>query len=67
MRQAPAVALVSFAKQVGATVVAEGVETELQLEALRRAGIRFVQGYLLGAPGPAPVAAADQPMEELCR
>jgi EAL domain-containing protein (putative c-di-GMP-specific phosphodiesterase class I) len=58
VRQALAVALVSFANQVGATVVAEGVETELQLEALRAAGIRFVQGFLLGAPGPAPVAEA---------
>jgi EAL domain-containing protein (putative c-di-GMP-specific phosphodiesterase class I) len=67
VRQALAVALVSFAKQVGATVVAEGVETELQLEALRRAGIRFVQGFLLGAPGPAPVADTGQPLEELCR
>ena len=38
-----------------------------EFEALRRTGIRFVQGYLLGAPGPAPVADADQPMEELCR
>jgi EAL domain-containing protein (putative c-di-GMP-specific phosphodiesterase class I) len=49
---------VSFANQVGATVVAEGVETELQLEALRLTGIRFAQGYLLGPPGPAPVAEA---------
>lgn len=58
VRQALAVALVSFANQVGATVVAEGVETELQLEVLRLTGIRFAQGYLLGPPGPAPVAGA---------
>ena len=38
VRQALAVALVSFANQIGATVVAEGVETELELEALRAAG-----------------------------
>jgi len=67
VRQALAVALVSFANQVGATVVAEGVETELQLEALRLTGIRFVQGFLLGPPGPAPVADTGQPLEELCR
>jgi len=52
VRQALAVALVSFAEQIGATVVAEGVETELELEALRRAGVRHAQGYLLGRPGP---------------
>ena len=52
VRQALAVALVSFAEQIGATVVAEGVESELELEALRRAGIRHAQGFLLGRPGP---------------
>ena len=72
VRQALAVALVSFANRVGATVVAEGVETEPQLQALRLAGIRFAQGFLLGPPGPAPVAEPgqpepDQPPEELCR
>jgi EAL domain-containing protein (putative c-di-GMP-specific phosphodiesterase class I) len=67
VRQALAVALVSFANQVGATVVAEGVETELQLEALRLTGIRFAQGFLLGSPGPLPLAEPDQPSEELCR
>jgi EAL domain-containing protein (putative c-di-GMP-specific phosphodiesterase class I) len=58
VRQALTVALVSFANQVGATVVAEGVETELQLEVLRLTGIRFAQGFLLGPPGPVPVAGA---------
>jgi EAL domain-containing protein (putative c-di-GMP-specific phosphodiesterase class I) len=67
VRQALAVALVSFANQVGATVVAEGVETELQLEALRAAGIRFAQGFLLGPPGPSPLTEPDQPPEGLCR
>ena len=59
VRQALAVALVSFANQVGATVVAEGVETELQLEVLRLTGIRFAQGYLLGSPGSLPAAEAQ--------
>ncbi|MGI4938949.1 MAG: putative bifunctional diguanylate cyclase/phosphodiesterase [Janthinobacterium lividum] len=34
-------------------VVAEGIETEAQLLALRAAGCGYVQGYLLGRPGPA--------------
>ena len=33
-------------------VVAEGVERADQLELLREAGCRHVQGYLLGRPAP---------------
>jgi len=65
VRQALAVALVSFAEQIEATVVAEGVETELQLEALRRAGIRHAQGFLLGSPGPLPEAGSESMSEGL--
>jgi EAL domain-containing protein (putative c-di-GMP-specific phosphodiesterase class I)/DNA-binding NarL/FixJ family response regulator len=54
VRQALAVALVSFSAQIGATVVAEGVETAQQLDALRSVGIRYAQGFYLGKPGPAP-------------
>jgi EAL domain-containing protein (putative c-di-GMP-specific phosphodiesterase class I) len=32
--------------------VAEGVETSDQLELLRGAGCRYVQGFLLGRPAP---------------
>jgi EAL domain-containing protein (putative c-di-GMP-specific phosphodiesterase class I) len=42
-----------LATELGLTVVAEGVETAPQLGAVRAAGIRFVQGYLLGRPAPA--------------
>ena len=40
-------------------VVAEGVETEDQLELLRACGCRFVQGYLLGRPAPPEQVAAQ--------
>jgi EAL domain-containing protein (putative c-di-GMP-specific phosphodiesterase class I)/DNA-binding NarL/FixJ family response regulator len=63
VRQALAVALVSFAEQIGATVVAEGVETELQLEALRRAGVRHAQGFLLGRPGPVAEVGSGRSLE----
>jgi EAL domain-containing protein (putative c-di-GMP-specific phosphodiesterase class I) len=33
-------------------VVVEGVETEAQLEAVRKAGCDEVQGFLLGRPAP---------------
>lgn len=43
-------ALVTFAEKTGAHVVAEGIETPAQLEALRKIGVHFGQGYLLGRP-----------------
>jgi EAL domain-containing protein (putative c-di-GMP-specific phosphodiesterase class I) len=35
---------------LGVTVVAEGVETEAELQALRAIGIRYTQGYLFAKP-----------------
>lgn len=54
VRRALAAALVSFGSQIGAAVVAEGVEGTQQLDVLKSAGIRFVQGFYLGEPGPLP-------------
>ena len=45
-------ALQSFASDVGATLIAEGVERENQLEALLELGVRYGQGFFLGRPGP---------------
>ncbi|GGC10918.1 putative bifunctional diguanylate cyclase/phosphodiesterase [Cellulomonas carbonis] len=44
--------VVALAEEIGLDVVAEGVETAEQLAALRAAGCRHVQGYLLGRPAP---------------
>ena len=49
-RQALVVGMLHFARQVGCRLIAEGVETPAELEALRATGIRLVQGYLLGRP-----------------
>jgi diguanylate cyclase (GGDEF)-like protein/PAS domain S-box-containing protein len=43
-------AILAMAGSLGLRVVAEGVETPEQLEALRRDGCRYVQGFLLGRP-----------------
>jgi PAS domain S-box-containing protein len=51
-RRALTAAMASFADELNATVIAEGIETEDELEALRRIGIELGQGYLLGRPGP---------------
>jgi diguanylate cyclase (GGDEF)-like protein len=45
--------IVTLARNLDKTVVAEGVEDERQLDALRRLGCHEAQGYLLGRPGPA--------------
>lgn len=62
-RVALARALVSFATEIGATVVAERVETAAEAIALRDLGVRYAQGYLIAPPselaalpaGPLPV------------
>jgi len=41
-----------FATDVGVHLIAEGIETEPQLEVLRHLGARFGQGYHLGRPAP---------------
>lgn len=49
---AMAVALTSFSGAIDATIIAEGVESESDISALRTLGIRMGQGYHLGRPGP---------------
>jgi EAL domain-containing protein (putative c-di-GMP-specific phosphodiesterase class I)/FixJ family two-component response regulator len=53
-RQAMVAGLVHFATEVGCQLIGEGIETEAELQTLRRLGIPLGQGYLLGRPLPAP-------------
>ncbi|KWT74740.1 diguanylate cyclase/phosphodiesterase (GGDEF & EAL domains) with PAS/PAC sensor(s) [Comamonas testosteroni] len=53
-------AIVSLGKSLGLTVVAEGVETQAQLDFMRQQGCHIAQGYLLGRP-----LAAIQFIEQL--
>lgn len=48
--RALATAFVSFAREVDAQVIAEGVETTLELESLIQLHVDNAQGYLLGRP-----------------
>jgi len=43
-------AVVRMCAQMGITIIAEGVETRAELDAIRRLGIDLVQGYLLARP-----------------
>lgn len=49
-RQAILTSIAQLASPFDARVVAEGVETEADLETVRRAGIDLVQGFLFGQP-----------------
>lgn len=59
-QQSLARAITVFAADVGATVVAEGVETAEELHMLHALGVPWGQGYYLGRPS-APQAAAPAP------
>ena len=45
-------AIITFARSMGARVVAEGVETATELAAVRRLGVDCIQGYHFAAPTP---------------
>ena len=61
VRRALASAMAEFASEIGATVIAEGVERVAELRALSSAGIVNIQGYLCGRPSPVPVPAPTLP------
>jgi EAL domain-containing protein (putative c-di-GMP-specific phosphodiesterase class I) len=44
--------LTATCQDLGAMVVAEGIETEAELDALLGIGVDLLQGYLLGRPAP---------------
>jgi EAL domain-containing protein (putative c-di-GMP-specific phosphodiesterase class I) len=43
-------ATIALAQSLGLEVVAEGVESKQQMEALKNQGCNFAQGYFLGFP-----------------
>ena len=53
-------AIVALGQSLQLKIVAEGVETEAQLKALRELGCDQIQGFLLARPMP----AADMPLDE---
>lgn len=53
--------LVELAERTGLELVAEGIETARQFERLRSIGVRWMQGYLFGRPGPIQRRRSNQP------
>jgi EAL domain-containing protein (putative c-di-GMP-specific phosphodiesterase class I)/DNA-binding NarL/FixJ family response regulator len=54
VRRALVSGLIYFASETNCELIAEGIETQAELDVLRDLGIRLGQGYLLGRPMPAP-------------
>jgi EAL domain-containing protein (putative c-di-GMP-specific phosphodiesterase class I)/AmiR/NasT family two-component response regulator len=54
-RRALSYALVAFARETRTTIVAEGIETEAELRALRDIGVTHGQGFLLARPMSPPI------------
>jgi PAS domain S-box-containing protein len=57
-RRAVAAALVDIQRQMNSVVVAEGVETEAELNVLVELGVRYVQGFLMCRPTSLDLALA---------
>jgi PAS domain S-box-containing protein len=51
-RRAIVAGMVHFAKNAGCAIIAEGVETEAEHEALAQLGVEYGQGYLYARPSP---------------
>ncbi|CAN5751599.1 hypothetical protein BH09MYX1_BH09MYX1_08260 [soil metagenome] len=56
--------LVRVCEDLGAKVIAEGVETEVQLERLREARVHYVQGFYLGRPSAVQITAHGEDAPE---
>ena len=57
-RRAIAAAMVQFARDIGAKLIAEGIETEEERAVMQDLGVDYGQGYLFARP--LPVVAAQQ-------
>lgn len=63
-RQALAIALVAFSESTETKLLAEGIETDAELNVLLELGVKWGQGYLLGRPSPlASSQRADTPSQ----
>ena len=60
-RRSMAAALAHFADEIGARLVAVGIETPHELATLRDLGVELGQGYALGRPQALPLAAVSLP------
>ena len=62
-RRALAASLIAFAEEVGAKIVAEGIETRAELDALWTLGVRYGQGFYRARPAPMPTDGVFEPLQ----
>jgi EAL domain-containing protein (putative c-di-GMP-specific phosphodiesterase class I) len=63
VRRSLATALITFAEEIGASIIAEGIETRGEFETLRSLGVPFGQGFFLAHPAPlADIGPATPPV-----
>ena len=60
-RRALASALIHFAEEMDVAIIAEGIETQAELDTLLALGVHFGQGYFLARPAPIDPSEADVP------
>ncbi len=60
-KRALATAMITFSQELGADLVAEGVETVEEFQTVRGLGISKIQGYLLGRPQTLPISISPIP------
>jgi len=53
-RRALGAALISFASEIGVPIIAEGIETQEEVDALRALQVTCGQGFFLAEPAPLP-------------
>src|SRR5690606_5782632 len=59
--------MAELAIQAGATIVAEGIETERELSLVRSLGVQCGQGYFLGRPSAEPARSLRESVQALLR
>ena len=59
VRMALTRSLVTFAHDIGAALIAEGIETRAEHDTLMSLGVRLGQGFLLARPAPLPARSPD--------
>ena len=50
VRKSAVIAMIDFCRQAGISVIAEGIETEAELDTLIKIGVNYGQGYYLARP-----------------
>ncbi len=67
VKQALLETLVIFAEKIGSFIIAEGIETQEELNTIVNMGVHFGQGFLLGRPAYPKVAPSEETISKLIR